>query len=169
MTFPDHTVQTRWPSPLGTLTLAACPEALVGVWFDDQAHRPDLSDCPQANENTLAQNAVLQAATTQLAEYFAGQRRRFELPLSTAGGTEFQQAVWLALPSIAPGSTCSYATLAGRIGHPTAVRAVGAAVGRNPLCVVLPCHRVIGASGHLTGYAGGFQRKTALLKLEGAI
>jgi methylated-DNA-[protein]-cysteine S-methyltransferase len=104
-----------------------------------------------------------------LQQYFAGQRTLFDLPLNTATGTAFQQAVWQALLTIRPGTTCSYCTLASRIGKPAAVRAVGAAVGRNPLSIIVPCHRVIGTNGSLTGYAGGLARKTALLQLEGAL
>jgi len=104
-----------------------------------------------------------------LAEYFAGQRRTFELPLDIAGGTAFQQVVWQALLGLLPGGTISYGDLSQRIGKPGAVRAVGAAIGRNPLSIIVPCHRVIGASGALTGYAGGLARKSALLRLEGAL
>ena len=105
----------------------------------------------------------------QLTQYFDQQRQRFELPLDTQAGTSFQQSVWLALQGIGYGQTCSYGELSARIGRPTAVRAVGSAVGRNPLIIVVPCHRVIGATGQLTGYAGGLERKLALLKIEGKI
>ncbi|HAL40009.1 MAG TPA: cysteine methyltransferase, partial [Polaromonas sp.] len=102
-------------------------------------------------------------------EYFAGQRNRFEVPLDLACGTAFQQSVWQALLAIPYGRTASYGEVSRRIGKPTAVRAVGAAVGRNPVSIIVPCHRVMGANGSLTGYAGGLDRKTALLKLEGAL
>jgi methylated-DNA-[protein]-cysteine S-methyltransferase len=164
MKLPIHTSQTPYTSPLGRMILAAANQQLVGVWFDDQAHLPDLSGCA-----TDADQPVLLRAMDQLAEYFAGQRKQFDLPLNTSTGTAFQQAVWQALLDIPLGSTCSYAALASRIGKPAAVRAVGAAVGRNPLGIIVPCHRVIGVNGNLTGYAGGLHRKTALLQLEGAL
>ena len=104
----------------------------------------------------------------QLAAWFAGERTRFELPLDLQAGTPFQQDVWTALLAIPRGGTTSYAELARRLGRPTAARAVGAAVGRNPISIVVPCHRVLGSGGSLTGYAGGLERKTALLELEGA-
>jgi methylated-DNA-[protein]-cysteine S-methyltransferase len=109
---------------------------------------------------------VLLAAQAQLADYFAARLTVFDLPLGLVSGTAFQQAVWRALLEIAPGATVSYGELARRIGKPQAVRAVGAAVGRNPLSIVVPCHRVVGANGALTGYAGGLERKVALLALE---
>jgi len=164
MKLPNHTEYTHTTSPLGTITLAAAGQKLVGVWFDDQAHVPDLSRYGQAPSHP-----VLQQAAAQLAEYFAGQRTRFDLPLDLSTGTVFQQAVWQALLTIAHGQTCSYKALSAAIGHPAAMRAVGGAVGRNPLSIILPCHRVVGANGALTGYAGGLARKTALLHLEGAL
>ncbi|MCA8974064.1 MAG: methylated-DNA--[protein]-cysteine S-methyltransferase [Planctomycetes bacterium] len=104
-------------------------------------------------------------ARRQLAEYFAGRRREFELPLAPRG-TPFQLEVWAALRTIPFGSTCSYADIAARIGRPNAVRAVGAANGRNPIAIIVPCHRVIGRDGSLTGYAGGLDRKRRLLQHE---
>jgi methylated-DNA-[protein]-cysteine S-methyltransferase len=109
----------------------------------------------------------LRDATAQLAEYFAHQRQRFDLALDLAAGTAFQQAVWRALLAIASGKTSSYGAVAQAIANKAAVRAVGAAVGRNPVSVIVPCHRVLGANGSLTGYAGGLDRKRALLALEG--
>jgi methylated-DNA-[protein]-cysteine S-methyltransferase len=109
---------------------------------------------------------VLRAAMDQLDDYFAGRRDAFELPLDLQAGTPFQQSVWNALCSIAPGATTTYGELGRRIGRPEAARAVGAAVGRNPLSIVVPCHRVVGSDGALTGYAGGIERKTALLAHE---
>lgn len=164
MKLPNHTEYTQTPSPLGPITLAAAGSKLVGVWFDDQAHLPDLSRYGQAPKHP-----VLQLAAKQLAEYFAGQRAHFDLPLDLSTGTAFQQAVWQALLSIARGQTCSYKAMSVRIGKPAAMRAVGGAVGRNPLSIIVPCHRVVGANGALTGYAGGLGRKTALLHLEGAL
>ena len=112
---------------------------------------------------------MLKQVSQQLTEYFAGQRVRFDVPMDLAGGTAFQQSVWQALLTIAPGETASYSDISRRIGKPAAVRAVGAAVGRNPISIIVPCHRVLGADGALTGYAGGLERKTALLQLEGAL
>jgi len=162
MKLPTNTRLSSYASPLGRMILAAAENHLVGVWFDDQAHLPDLSHFP----TDVAQPVVLQAIE-QLQHYFAGQRTHFDLPLNTNTGTAFQQAVWRALLTIPMGTTCSYGALASRIGKSTAVRAVGAAVGRNPLSIIVPCHRVIGTNGSLTGYAGGLVRKTALLQLEG--
>jgi len=115
----------------------------------------------------LATAALLKQAQQQLNDYFAGRRRSFDLPLRLDTGTPFQNAVWQALTAIAYGTTCSYAALAQRLQRPSAVRAVAAAVGRNPLSILVPCHRVIGSRGQLTGYAGGLTRKRALLHLEG--
>lgn len=164
MKLPKHTQVTQFTSPLGTILLAACNNQLVGIWFDNQAHLPDLSSySPDEGQ------PVLQQAKQQLQDYFAGQRQQFDLPLNLTTGTAFQQAVWQALLAIPFGATCSYGQLASRIGKPSAVRAVGAAVGRNPLTIIVPCHRVIGTKGSLTGYAGGLDRKTALLQLEGVL
>ena len=116
-----------------------------------------------------ASHPILQAAVKQLTAYFAGQKNNFDLPLDLSAGSEFQQAVWQALLAIERGSTTSYGALSASIGRPSAVRAVGGAIGRNPLSIIVPCHRVIGSSGSLTGYAGGVDRKIALLQLEGAL
>ncbi|MCB8747447.1 methylated-DNA--[protein]-cysteine S-methyltransferase [Rhodoferax sp. U2-2l] len=164
MKIPANTVQASIASPLGRLLLAASADRLVGVWFDNQAHLPDLTPCASAPDHP-----VLTQAAAELAQYFAGQRQTFDVPLDTTTGTSFQQAVWQALQGIPVGTTCSYGELARRIGQPAAVRAVGAAVGRNPLGIIVPCHRVVGSNGSLTGYAGGLPRKTALLQLEGAL
>ncbi len=154
---------TTWQSPLGAMTLAATTRGLSGVWFDGQRHGPDT-----LSWRSDAAHPLLQLAIQQLDEYFAGQRTTFSLPLDLKAGTPFQQQVWHALVGIAPGSTTSYGHLSAAIGKPAAVRALGAAVGRNPVSIVVPCHRVLGADGSLTGYAGGLERKTALLSLEGA-
>ena len=154
-------VRCRYDSPLGPMTLAATDKALAGVWFDGQKHMPDARGWPEQPEHP-----VLQQARRELAQYFAGERQQFEVPLDTSRGTEFQQQVWRGLLDIPAGQTISYGTLGARIGRAAAVRAVGAAVGRNPLSIVVPCHRVLGANGALTGYAGGLERKTALLQLE---
>lgn len=164
MKFPPSTVQTSYDSPLGRLLLAATGTQLVGVWFDGQPHQPDMRHWRHAPEHP-----VLQATRQQLSDYFAGQRATFDLPLAMNAGSPFQQAVWRALLDIPRGSTCSYGDLSAAIGKPSAVRAVGGAVGRNPLGIIVPCHRVIGANGNLTGYTGGIQHKISLLQLEGAL
>jgi methylated-DNA-[protein]-cysteine S-methyltransferase len=164
MNFHPSIVQTRYESPLGPMIVAATDSGLAGLWFEGQRHLPDSSAWP-----VRPQHPVLRQAITQLEEYFGGRRTSFELPLDLQGGTAFQQSVWQALLSIPRGGTMSYGVLSQRIGQPAAVRAVGAAVGRNPLSIVVPCHRVLGADGTLTGYAGGLQRKSALLQLEGAL
>lgn len=160
-------VQTTIASPLGPMLLAASPSGLAGVWFTDQRHLPPV----ELIRGWLQEPAhpVLIAAAEQLSAYYRGQLTRFDLPLDLAVGTPFQQAVWQALLHTPAGGTLSYGALARQIGKPAAVRAVGAAVGRNPLSIVVPCHRVLGAGGALTGYAGGLQRKTALLQLEGVL
>jgi methylated-DNA-[protein]-cysteine S-methyltransferase len=159
-TLACHDINT----PLGRLRLAANHSALVGVWFHDQRHAPDT--LLMGRWTPAPEHPLLRAAQQQLGEYFAGQRQAFELPLDFSAGTPFQAAVWRALCDIEAGATLSYGALAERLQAPTAVRAVGAAVGRNPLSIVVPCHRVLGARGDLTGYAGGLPRKQALLQLE---
>jgi methylated-DNA-[protein]-cysteine S-methyltransferase len=156
-------VCTRFESPLGTMLLAATAKGLAGVWFVGQKHGPD----PSAWIEDPA-HAVLRQAIAQLKEYFAGTRTHFELPLDMQG-TAFQQNVWRALLAIPSGRTTSYGEISRSLGRPQAARAVGAAVGRNPVSIVVPCHRVLGTSGTLTGYAGGLERKSALLRLEGAL
>lgn len=160
---PHHLeAQARIDTPLGPLTLAATARGLAGAWFDGQAHHPGALDAP-----TNATHPHIAAATSALQAHWAGPPRAFSLALD-AQGTLFQRAVWSALCEIAPGATRSYGEIAQRIGRPAAVRAVGAAVGRNPVSVIVPCHRVIGRDGSLTGYAGGLARKRALLAFEGA-
>lgn len=148
-------------SPTGKLKLVARAGALAGVlWEVERLHRVNLE--PMVESTT---HPVLLQTATQLAQYFAGQRRQFDLPL-TFQGTEFQRLVWDALLTIPFGETRSYGDIANQIGAPKAVRAVGAANGRNPISIITPCHRVIGASGTLTGFAGGLQAKQKLLALE---
>ena len=161
MKFDASIVKTTFNSPLGRITLAATAKGLAGVWFIDQQHLPDYQDWPVQDGHP-----VLCEATRQLLQYLAGQRASFDLPIDLHGGTAFQQAVWQALLQIPFGATSSYGAVGKLIGNPKAVRAVGAAVGRNPVSIIVPCHRVMGADGSLTGYAGGLDRKTALLKLE---
>ena len=167
MHFPTDTVQCRCPSPLGEVRLAASSLGLVGLWFDGQRHLPAQLDGPGAWPATDA-HPVLREAARQLQEYLGGTRTCFDLSLDLRGGTPFQQAVWRALCTIPRGRTTSYLAIAQALGKPSAVRAVGAAVGRNPVSVAVPCHRVLGSDGSLTGYAGGLERKRALLRLEEA-
>jgi len=157
-------VCTRYESPLGTMLLAASDRGLAGVWFVGQRHGP--YSCGWRED---PDHPVLRAAVAQLQAYFAGERRDFELPLDLQSGTPFQQSVWAALLAIPAGGTTSYGAIARQVGKPQAARAIGAAVGRNPVSIVVPCHRVLGTGGSLTGYAGGLERKTALLQLEGAL
>ena len=164
MKFHPSTVQARYLSPLGPMIVAATDSGLAGVWFEGQRHLPDSSGWPHAPGHP-----VLATAVQQLSDYFAGRRTRFDLPLDLQGGTAFQQSVWQALLAIPSGATTSYGDLSQRVGRPAAVRAVGAAVGRNPVSIVVPCHRVLGSDGSLTGYAGGLERKSALLDLERAV
>lgn len=156
---------THVDSPLGPLTLACTQRGLCGVWFEAQRHGPSAGE--MQTWQAAPEHPVLQAAAAQLQAYFAGQSSVFDLPLDLSRGTAFQQAVWQALLAIAPGTHQSYGHLAARLNKPQAVRAVGAAVGRNPVGIIVPCHRVLGSTGRLTGYAGGLERKRALLLLEG--
>jgi methylated-DNA-[protein]-cysteine S-methyltransferase len=151
-------LETTIEAPIGALRLSAEGDALVAV------HLPGRG-VAEAGSRREPAHPVLAQARAQLAEYFAGHRARFELPLRTRG-TPFQERVWGALAGIPYGETRSYAAIAAQVGRPEAVRAVGAAIGRNPLPIVLPCHRVIGADGSLTGYAGGTPMKAWLLRHE---
>jgi methylated-DNA-[protein]-cysteine S-methyltransferase len=162
---PDilHTLST----PLGPLLLCARDAGLRGAWFVGQRHFPDLKAPPASTRPPT--HAVLAQACTQLGEYFAGQRRQFTLPLDLSHGTPFQQQVWHALVAIGWGQTTQYGQLAQQLGRPQAARAVGMAVGRNPVSIIVPCHRVLGADGSLTGYAGGLDRKQDLLHREGVL
>ncbi|MGC6371580.1 methylated-DNA--[protein]-cysteine S-methyltransferase [Pseudomonas sp. K2I15] len=149
------------PSPVGQLTLVARDGKLTAIlWEKERPNRVRLGALQEANNSP-----VLQETERQLKEYFAGTRNRFELELDFAG-TDFQKKVWQALLTIPFGETRSYSQIAAQIGNPKAVRAVGAANGRNPISIVAPCHRVIGASGGLTGFAGGLEAKQYLLALE---
>jgi methylated-DNA-[protein]-cysteine S-methyltransferase len=151
-------------SPIGVLTLVASEAGLTHVLFEGQepvdvglpADLPEVDDDP-----------ALEAAAAQLAEYFDGDRREFDIPLDLHG-TEFQKAAWMALARVPYGETRSYGEQADAIGRPGAFRAVGAANGRNPVPVILPCHRIVGADGSLTGFAGGLDTKRRLLNLEQA-
>jgi methylated-DNA-[protein]-cysteine S-methyltransferase len=152
------TTLTLVDSPLGVLRLVADDGVLAGLYLPEHRHAPDL-DLPHDSTG-------LPAVRAQLAEYFEGRRTTFDLPLAV-GGTAFQREVWSSLATIPYGDTWSYAKLAAEVGRPRAVRAVGLANGRNPVSIVVPCHRVVGADGALTGYAGGLAAKRWLLALEG--
>ena len=148
-------------TPLGPLTALASDAGLMGLWFDRQQHGPGTLDAPvDAAQRWIAQ------ARHELDLYFAGRLREFTVALAPQG-TPFQEAVWRQLCAIRCGDTTSYGRIAHAVGSPQASRAVGAAVGRNPISVIVPCHRVIGENGTLTGYAGGLHRKEALLQIEG--
>ncbi|MEZ5246205.1 MAG: methylated-DNA--[protein]-cysteine S-methyltransferase [Acidimicrobiales bacterium] len=154
----------RLDSPIGLLTLVASSAGLTHVLFEGQ-QPTDVglpADLPEADDDP-----ALEAAAAQLAEYFEGHRREFDIPLDLHG-TEFQKAAWMALAAVPYGETRSYGEQADAIGRPGAFRAVGAANGRNPVPVILPCHRIVGADGSLTGFAGGLDTKRRLLNLEQA-
>jgi len=152
-------------SPIGPLTLVAAGRALAGVYMDAQRHLPGTVAGAGPAGQHRPDAALLAAAARELAEYFAGERTGFSLPLAMAG-TDFQHRVWAALREIPYGETVSYGELARGIGKPSASRAVGLANGKNPFAIVLPCHRVVGSDGSLTGYGGGLDRKRFLLELE---
>ena len=159
--------QCRVETPLGPMTALATDAGLAGMWFDAQAHHPGPLQAP-IDPN----HPHLRAAQRWLAAYWAAEggtamQAPEPIPLDLRG-TPFQRAVWAALLSIPPGVTSTYAVVAAAAGSPAAVRAAGAAIGRNPVSLIVPCHRVLGSGGALTGYAGGLERKRALLAHEGA-
>lgn len=153
--------QLHIDTPLGAMLLARTTKGLAGAWFVGQKDYPVTIAAPEAPHDPL-----LRKAASQLADYFAGKRKHFDVPLDLHG-TPFQRSVWHTLLKIDCGSTSSYGAVARAVHKPSAVRAVGSAVGRNPLTVIVPCHRVMGSDGSLTGYAGGLPRKIALLEIEG--
>jgi methylated-DNA-[protein]-cysteine S-methyltransferase len=166
-TLPNKSIAyTQLSSPLGAMLAAATDNGLAGLWFVGQQHAPSTQQVAQWHPDDA--HPLLQATGLQLASYFAGRSTTFTLELDVSGGTPFQRDVWRALQTIAPTRLASYGAIAAQIGRPTAVRAVGAAIGRNPISVIIPCHRVVGSTGSLTGYAGGLDRKRALLQLENA-
>jgi methylated-DNA-[protein]-cysteine S-methyltransferase len=154
-------------SVVGTLTLVAEEGAIVGLYMDLQRHRPDDDKLGEPDPRGR-EVEPFKAAADQLDAYFDGELTRFDLPLAPRG-SEFQQRVWAALQEIPYGQTESYGELAERIGSPGGARAVGLANGKNPISIVIPCHRVVGSDGSLTGYGGGLDRKRQLLDLELAV
>ncbi len=150
-------------TPLGTLLLAGAADGLVGAWFPGQRHFRGIAEGWARHDGA----ALLREAAAQLAAYFAGRLAAFDLPLAPRG-TPFQQEVWRAIARVGYGVTSSYGEVAAALGNPAAARAVGAATGRNPIGIIVPCHRLVGRCGALTGYAGGIERKRWLLALEAA-
>jgi methylated-DNA-[protein]-cysteine S-methyltransferase len=154
----------RIPTTLGPMYATMQGDAITGLYFEAGRHAPAIA--ADWREDALA--APFVALTRQLQEYFTGARREFDLPMAPQG-TAFQRRVWNEIARIPFGQTITYAQLAARAGAPEAVRAAGAATGRNPLSIVVPCHRIVGSDGSLTGYAGGMERKRRLLELEGVL
>ncbi len=152
----------RLKTPLGTLLATAAGEALTGLYFEGQRHAPPVRKDWKEDPH----GAPFAECARQLAGYLAGERQGFDLPIAPEG-TAFQQRVWREIARIPYGETIAYGELARRAGAPGSARAAGAATGRNPLSIVVPCHRVVGSAGSLTGYAGGIERKARLLALEG--
>lgn len=150
------------PAPIGRLIIASDGSAIAGVWMANASPSDATWVERRGNDSCLTQ------ARDELTAYFDGRRRTFDVPLAP-NGTDFQRRVWLALRDIPYGTTISYAELARRVGNMTAVRAVGAANGRNPIPIIVPCHRVVGSDGSLTGFGGGIERKRWLLQHEGAL
>ena len=153
-----------YESPQGRMLLVANGEGLSGVYFDGQKYFPKVASAWQRDAN----HAPLRQAKRELTEYFGGERRRFESPLAPKG-TPFQRSVWQAISTVGFGETLTYGELARRAEHAGGARAAGAATGRNPISIIVPCHRIVGSNGNLTGYAGGLDRKRALLALESGI
>ena len=161
---PHLQAQARIDTPLGPMTAAATATGLAGLWFDGQAHHPGPLPVPEDRAHPQ-----LQAAARALQAYFSGAATPLDGLALDMHGTPFQHAVWRALIALPRGATSSYGRIAVAAGSPAAVRAAGAAIGRNPVSVLVPCHRVLGRNGALTGYAGGLARKSALLQAEGVL
>ena len=164
------TTYTRFPSPLGELVLTASDTALKGVFFPVRRNRsaPEEQSGWVEDDGRGLASALLARVRRQLTEYFEGTRTTFDLPLDAAGSA-FERRVWDLLRTVPYGATTSYGELARRLGDPRATRAVGAANGKNPIPIIVPCHRVVGARGELTGFGGGLDRKRWLLEHEGAL
>jgi methylated-DNA-[protein]-cysteine S-methyltransferase len=154
----------RFATPLGTLFATAIGTTLTGIYYEGGRHAPPISR--EWKEDPYS--SPLKECAEQLADYFAGKRQCFDLPVAPHG-TPFQERVWREIARIPYGETITYAELASRAGAPGSARAAGAATGRNPHSIVVPCHRVVGTDGSLTGYAGGLERKTRLLEIEGVL
>ncbi|WP_026910936.1 methylated-DNA--[protein]-cysteine S-methyltransferase [Patulibacter minatonensis] len=153
----------RWTttdSPVGTITITGSPDGVSGLYMEDHRHRPAL------DEDAVRDDAAFTQVLAELREYFAGERTTFDVPIAFDRGTPFQRRVWAALVEIPYGETTTYGALAVRLGNPGGSRAVGLANGKNPVSIVVPCHRVVGSTGALTGYGGGTDRKRFLLDLE---
>lgn len=157
ISYMEHT------SPMGILLIAATDVGICGIYFEEHKHFKGKDSWLEKPTQAAAQH--LKKAATQLDEYFAGKRTEFDVALDMTG-TEFQRGVWTALTAIPFGKSVSYAQHAQGLGNPKALRAVGSAIGKNPVSIIVPCHRVIGSSGAVTGYAGGVERKRFLLALE---
>jgi methylated-DNA-[protein]-cysteine S-methyltransferase len=157
-----NTKYAKVPSSLGELTIVSRNDAITGLYFAGHHHAPLVE---RAAKGSDVITGVLAAAARQLAEYFAGERRIFDLPIA-ARGDALQERVWAIVRQIPYGETVTYGEVASRLADGTTPRDVGAAMGRNPVCILVACHRVIGAGGKLTGYAGGLERKAFLLDLE---
>jgi methylated-DNA-[protein]-cysteine S-methyltransferase len=156
--------QARLDSPVGPLTLAATEQGLAFLLFDEPVHYHTDLEVPEDPDN-----AFIAAAAKQLESYWRGEcPARFDVPLDLQG-TPFQRAVWNALLDVKPGDTSTYGAIAKQVGAPNGSRAAGAAIGRNPVAIIVPCHRIVGSNGSLTGFAGGLQRKEHLLQHEGAL
>jgi methylated-DNA-[protein]-cysteine S-methyltransferase len=152
---------TTTATPVGEVTLVGTVDGLTGLYMEDHRHRPPL------DPGAVRDDAGLAGAVEELRAYFAGELRTFATPVAVTAGTPFQRRVWEVLATIPYGTTTTYGELAVRLGVPGGARAVGLANGRNPVSIVVPCHRVVGAAGALTGYGGGVGRKRFLLELEG--
>lgn len=150
-------------TPLGSMLLAEAEDGLAGAWFLGQRHFP-----AKAQSWTPKRTSLLRQAEQEIIAYLAGELISFSLPLASAG-TDFQRTVWACLRAIPYAETASYGQIAQALGRPSSARAVGAAVGRNPFTLIVPCHRVIGRDGALTGYAGGIERKQRLIALEARV
>ncbi len=169
MTFQTHLQKKIIETPLGEMLLAASAQGLAGAWFvKNQKHMPDaaLMDSWAIASKGDASQTILDKASQQLTQYFFNGLKIFDLPFDLSSGTEFQQYVWAELSKVALWRTHTYGAICNAINKPKAARAVGAAVGKNPISIIIPCHRIIGSTGAITGYAGGLDRKVALLTLE---
>ena len=168
MHFDSSICYTSFDSALGRIRVAATDQGLAGIWFDGQRHQPDHGSWSEQPEHTLLRSVV-----QRLQRYLACKREDGELardlPLDLRGGTAFQQAVWQALLAIGYGHSSSYGTIAAQLGRPRAVRAVGGAVGRNPIAIIVPCHRVLPSGGGVGQFGGGVRAKEWLLRREGRL